>query len=1019
LTAKERAQWTLHRLAPERGICNIGMAVRVTGHLRWWPLQEALTHLLRRHPALRAVLLADGGVPRKVFLPLDAEFPLTTESATDDTLDEVLASLVAVPFDLDGQALVRGHLVLLSDACVVCMVMHHLVADYTSARILLRELVRLYDSFTESSEPPRDLAGPAPLHLEEEADPKMVRYWVEHLAGVDPESMAMSGARPIMGRPTFAGDRVKRVMSDEAHAALRRLTEHTRVTENIVLLAAFYILLARHGAGPDLVVGVPVNGRRRVPPDVVGFHASTLPVRVAVDDGLGFGEFVRRTSSAFLVGFEHAMASFEAVAASLATRSGDWRVPLFRHMFNYRPGADGSGITLAGEQASVIDVYPSMSRLDLEWVVWPSETGVNIAAGFSTEVHDREFVSALLERYDAILLDLAVAPDRPLAEISGCSRADKRRASARNATTRRFPARSLLAEVRGRALATPGAPAVRAGGVARTYGELAGTAELTRQALAAHGVAAGDTVALYADRSPALAAAVVGVWAAGACYLPLDPGHPPSRVAYQVADAGVRCVLADRSPDPTCMAGRPWLPIEPAGAWHAPGTPERVRWLDPSERQVAYVLYTSGSTGQPKGVEVSHGALGNLIRDFADRLGASAADRTLWLTTFSFDISGLEVLLPLVTGGTVVVASDNDRMDPARLLELITDEDVGIIQATPTGWRHIATELRDQLSGRRVLSGGEPLDAALASRLLDAGCRLFNVYGPTETTIWSTAVELYPPVTNPVPVGDPIANTAVYVLDPRGRPVPPGVPGQLCISGAGLAVGYRGRPELTAQQFVDDRVLGRYYRTGDIVRETEVGITFEGRLDRQVKIRGHRVELGEVEAALAGHPEVRSAAVVAERDGNGQVRLVAVLQPATAVTGAGLPERVHAQLSEQLPAGALPSRYVLMASLPETANGKLDVRALAEQVATSASPAELPVDATLRRLVLAWRETLGDERLGADANFFTSGGHSLLAAVLAARLTTELAEPVSFDVIFDAPSPLAFRSWLASREAAR
>jgi amino acid adenylation domain-containing protein len=1028
LTAKEHAQWMLHRLVPRSGICNLIMTMRVEQRLRWWPLQEALNQLLYRHQGLRAVSRSDGGVPRKLYRPLGESFPLATTSATEDTLPALLAAFAAEPFELEGELLVRGLLVLLPASSVVCVVIHHLVADYTSLAVLEHEIAQLYDGFAGAGEPPASLAGPVPLHHQREPSAAAVRYWLDHLAGVDPTQMALAGARAITGRPTFSGAQLRHRMSEDAFAALHRLKERTGATENIVLLAAFYLLLVRNGAGPDLVVGVPVSGRLDVPSATVGFHAVTLPIRVKVEDDLDAEALVHRVRDAFMGGLMHAEASFESVQRSLAARSGEWRAPLFRHMFNFRPSGTTPSATIGGQVVGAVEVDHGVSRHDVEFLVRPQRDGMRITLRYSTEVHVPDFAAALAERYDSVLTGLADALGRPVGRVTGRCPADERATSRRNATRRRLPS-SVLAGVQRSARADPLASALRVRGQITTYGELVARAEKIRRALSRRGAGPDDVVALHAARGPALAAAVLGVWATGAAYLPLDRTHPDSRICGQIEDCDARWVLTDGKPDLERFAGRECLPIGRHGP--CPDPAAMPDWRDPEAGQLAYVIYTSGSTGRPKGVEISHGSLANLVWDFAGRLGAGAADRTLWQTTFSFDISALEMLMPLLTGGSIVVAQDEDRTDPARLLALIAEEDVGIVQATPTGWRHVTGQLNGQLRGRRVLCGGEPLDASLAGRLLADGCRLFNVYGPTETTIWSAVAELRAPVRDPVPLGEPIANTALHVLTAQGRLVPPGVAGELCIGGAGVAAGYRGRPELTKQRFIDDPEVGRYYRTGDMVRENDGEVIFLGRLDRQVKVRGHRIELTEVESVLCSHPEVRAAVAVTEPDGSGGLRLVVVVQPvdapvATEKDGAGsascagreatgryapgLESRLHTYAAQQLPAGAVPSRYVVVEELPATGNGKVDMATLAARIRDGVGAAPLPPDPTLRRLISIWREVLRDDRLGADAHFFLCGGHSLLAGQLAGRLAREFRIPVGFDAIFDAPTPTAFHS---------
>jgi amino acid adenylation domain-containing protein len=1032
-TASERGQWMLHRLLPDRGICNLGLALRVEGPLRWWPLREALNHLLYRHPALRAVFRAEaGGALRKWFLPPDEEVPLTTHAAGEDTLTALLCGLLAEPFDVDRGLLLRAHLVSLPDgASVVCVVTHHLVTDHQTLKILQGELPALYDGFAASGEPPESLARPGPRHQERPPQPGDVEYWVRHLDGFDPAGVALSGARPVVGRPTFAGGVVGHPLSAAALAAVGRVQERSGATQNMVLLAAFYLMLLCHGARRDLVVGVPVTGRRAGTADAAGFHVSTLPIRVRVDLDGDVAGLLEAVGVALLSGLEHAGASYEAVQPSLTSaRSGDWRVPTFRHAFNYRARPRDSGSpagrpTMAGLPVRTVTVPERFSRLDLEWVVLPGapENGVTIRAIYSTEVHDRAFVELLVARYEAILSEMAEGTGRPVRELTAWTPADREAVRRLNDTPAETGRQTVLEQVRARARQRPDAPALRYAGGTVSYGELVAAADGVRRALRDRGLGPGDVVALLADRGPGLAAAALGVWAAGAAYLPLDPAHPVPRLADQLDDARAGLLLADQPP-PGRLAERDWLPLAEACGTAGGAAGPVGDWSPGGAGDCAYLIYTSGSTGRPKGVQVSHGNLGNVVGDFARRLGVTAADRVLWSTTFSFDISALELFVPLCTGATVTVAADADRMEADRLLRLIVDHDVGVIQATPTTWRHVVPALAGQLAGRRVLSGGEPLNASLAGRLLEGGCRLFNVYGPTETTIWSIAVELTAPVPDPVPLGHPIANTALHVMDGYGRPVPPGVRGELYIGGAGVALSYRGQPALTAERFVEAAGLGRLYRTGDEVVLTGRGLVFLGRLDRQVKVRGHRVEPAEVEAVLESHPGVVAAAVLTEPDPAGHRRLVAAVQPAAVQPADGRridAEALRDHVAGRLPGGAVPSRYVLLPALPHTGNGKIDYRTLADLVrdadADADAVAALPEDPVLRRLVGLWREVLDDPRLGPDTDFFASGGHSLLAVALADRIAAAFAVSVGFEAVFDAPSPRRLRALLASRSS--
>jgi amino acid adenylation domain-containing protein len=431
---------------------------------------------------------------------------------------------------------------------------------------------------------------------------------------------------------------------------------------------------------------------------------------------------------------------------------------------------------------------------------------------------------------------------------------------------------------------------------------------------------------------------------------------------------------------------------------------------------LAYLIYTSGSTGRPKGVRLTHRNLANVVRHFADELGAGADTSMLWLTTFAFDISALEMCLPLAVGGRLVIGPDAVRADARRLLELVERAGVDLIQATPTTWRLVMPAAGDRLAGRTLLCGGEPMPPSLARALRDGGGRAYNVYGPTETTIWSTVADLSDEDTARVTVGRPLANTRVYVLDAVGNPVPPGVTGELCIAGDGVAQGYHGRPELTAERFVTDPALGRYYRTGDTAVLREDGrVELLGRRDRQVKLRGHRIELTEVEHVLEDHPEVSAAAVVLRGDPSVDGHLVAYV---AAVDRPGLAGDVWSFARSRLPGYSLPGRIRRLDTLPQTPNGKTDVQALSalpdEDDGGAAKPAGTGADPHEALLVEAWRQVLGRAELDRDANFFLSGGTSVQAVRLAQEVSERCAVPVSMGMIFRAPTPSALAAILRS-----
>jgi amino acid adenylation domain-containing protein len=627
----------------------------------------------------------------------------------------------------------------------------------------------------------------------------------------------------------------------------------------------------------------------------------------------------------------------------------------------------------------------------------------------------------LVDRYELLIAGAAADPARPLGDLDLWREADRRlvaRANAGASVPQVMPTAAAL--IAGRLAKSPQhAALLDPDGTVHTRLSLARRAAALWEALADAGVGAGDVVAVAHPRSEHLAAAVLAAWSLRAAYVPLDPAQPPARLQDLLERSGAHVIVTDgASPKPAAATG---LRIVSSSTLDTPDPPVAALAAgleDVGVEDLAYVIFTSGSTGRPKGVEITHGNLANVVRHFAQELTVSSVDRVLWLTSFGFDISALELTLGLCHGGGAVVAPDEAQTRPAVLLDLVTRHNVAVAQATPTIWRLVAPAVRDgALSGLTVLCGGEPLSAALAQRLLRSGCRLFNVYGPTETAIWSTSARVEAGVTDPVSVGAPIAQTALYVLDQQGRDCPPGTVGELCIGGTGVARGYRGAPELTEQRFADDQTRGRYYRTGDLATwRTDGTVTLFGRVDRQVKLRGRRIELGELEAVLEQHPAVGAAAVVVAGDPQGDGRLVGYLQPA----GNSLDlDDVRRHLRAALPGYLHPAQLAVLAALPRNPSGKVDHRALPELAAPApeaAAPA-LPDDPLVAGLVALWRSVLGRDDLGERSNFFTSGGHSLLAAVLAARSGEEYGLAVSLLDVFDAPTPAELADLIRAQRA--
>jgi amino acid adenylation domain-containing protein len=1046
LNRKEEALWLFQRFTPGSAVDNLPFAIRTSAAIDLPVLTAAVRELMRRYPVLRTTFPARDGVPGRHLGPVD-DPPVTGEVVDPGDLPAALAAATRLPFDLTTDLPFRVHRFALtgtadrdvapglagsgprseaarsdgagrpgrpaseasaahraqpgqgradkeSGGSVLLLVGHHIAVDGQSGGRLVPELCRIYQDLLDG-EPVG--AGPAEAELRE-APPSegSLAYWTERLAGLDPRQLALGRARPDPDTPTFGGGRMGRDLADATRTALHALRRRLRVTENMALLAGFYALLARHGAGPDLVVAVPVSTRGDAGHAAVGYHVNTLPLRVRVDLDASFRQLAGQVRDELIAGLAHADASFESVLAGVRLEGAGWRAPLFRHMFNFHPPAVvGPAGHLPGAAWHPVDA--GLTRHDLHVAVFHRTERLDMQVEYSTEIHDPGYIVDLAERYELLLQAAADDPDRPLCTLD-LWRPDERALALPPDPEDTTALPRTLAR---RLTDTAAAALVEATGVVRDRGWLAGRAASIRRQLAAAGVGTGDVVALAVPRGGDLAAAVLAVWSLRAAYQPADPAQPAARLAAQLDEARAwAVVLAGADLPAEAAKGRAVLRLDQL-PHPDPSTQDVLDGLGAAEGgDVAYVIFTSGSTGQPKGVEVTHAGLANLVRFFAGHLGLRGDERVLWLTTFGFDISALELLLPLCHAGPAVVAPPEAQTDPRLLLDLVTRHDVAVVQTTPTIWRLIAGALGDELAGRVVLCGGEPLSATLAARLLRSGCRLFNVYGPTETTIWSTVAEVGPDVTDPVGVGRPIAGTTLHVLDAHGQPAPPGVVGELCIGGVGVARGYANRPELTAERFRDDERLGRFYRTGDLATWRRDGtVELLGRADRQVKLRGRRIELGEIEAALERHPAVTAAAVVVQGDPQGDGRLIGYVQ------GSAAPDEVAAHAREVLPYYLVPADLMALEALPRNASGKVDYRALPAAVAApAAAPAEAS-DPLVADLVGLWSELLGATGLGPDSNFFTNGGHSLLAAILVTRIAERTGREVSLPELFAAPTP--------------
>ena len=1020
LSFAQHRLWFLHRLHPDSAAYNMVNAYRLRGTLDAGALARALSEVVRRHEALRTTFRERDGEPvQVVHPPADVPLPLfdlaaLAPEAREEARRRHHREETALPLDLARGPILRARLLRLApDDHELVVTVHHVAFDEGSELRFTKELALLYGAFARGEasplpEPPiqySDYARWQRERLQGSALDAQVARWRRRLEGLAPLDLPTDHPRPAMR--SERGSMHAFALPADLSERVRALCREEGATLFMGLLGAFQALLHRHSGQDDVAVGSPVSGRTHAETeDLVGFFVNTLVLRTDLSGAPTFRQLLQRVRTTCLDAYADQEVPFERLVEELHPERDLSRPPLFQVLFSLQ-NAVGEPPRMEGLSLESRFVESPTSKFDLSLYALDHPDGIRGWLEFSADLFEPETAARLAERF-RVLLDAACRdPDRPVASLPILAPEDERLAHASGEPLpAQAPAHERFLE---RARLHPERECVAMGDERATYAELAARSARVASRLRRAGVRPGDAVALCAERGVDLVAAALGVLRAGAAYLPLDPSYPRERLRFMLEDSGAALLLAQPGlADGLAPEGVRVLPLRGDGdedcSEPAPDVP-----VDAASP--AYVLYTSGSTGQPKGTVVHHGALANLLEAVRREVDAGEADALLSVTTLSFDIGTLEMLLPLVTGGRLLLVPRDVARDGRALLRRLPE--ATILQATPSTWRMLVDAgwapggaTRERL---KAISGGEPLAPDLARALLERVAALWNGYGPTETTIYSTFHRVLDADAQGarVPIGRPLANTRVYVLDARGQPCPVGVPGEMHIGGAGVAQGYLRRPEMTAQRFVPDPFLPgeRVYRTGDLVRwRADGALDFLGRLDRQVKVRGHRIELSEVEHALAAHPDVAQALALAREDEPGDARLAAYVVPRASADD--LPARLQSFLRERLPEALVPSAIVTLPQFPLLPNGKVDARALPrpDAGARAARAFAEPGTPTERALARMWADMLRVERVGADDGFFALGGHSLLATRMLARLRDAHGVDLPLRVLFATPA---------------
>ena len=977
--------WFLDRLVPDRQLYTVDVAMHIDGRVDVEALTWAFDALVARHESLRTTFIALDGKP---FARVGCGARIVVETDADPR------EFARRPFDLERGPLLRACLILGQSLLVVCI--HHIVTDGWSMRIFLQELSTLYAAARTGKpvalEPlpiqygdfavwqRQELSG-ARLH-------RLLAFWRKELTGAPVLDLLTDRPRPVV--PSFRGDSVPVELAPAAVQALQVLAHKQGATLFMALLGVFSVLLNRYSGQDDLLLGTPVAGRtRRELEGLIGFFVNTLVLRINLGGDPSFRELLARIRDRAVQAYAHQDLPFEKLVEDLQPERDLSRNPLYQVFFQLAtapssngdaPAPSATGDLPSGDgHANDLPVHFSWapsplsgqsSKFDLNLSLWDGPNGIGGRLEYSSELFERATAVRMADHFQVLLGGMVADPDAPVSTVPLLTIDERHHLDGLNCTAARIPDLCVHDLIDAQAARTPDVLAVGT----MTYRDLVHAANGIAHDLIARGAGPDTLVGLSLPRGPELVVAVLGIWKAGTAYLPLDPDDPDARRQQILADASPVLVLTSADTFPAPRVNPPVISSDP--------------------RRIAYAIYTSGSTGKPKAVLAEHGAVVNFLCWFT----AAFPEPLPWITRLAFDASLKQVFGPLITGRPVWIPPEQAVTDPIALARELGSRSGVALNCVPCQWEAILDAVE---SGRApslegclstIILGGERLAESLAERTHTAmpGSRLWNVYGPTETTSIATAALIVPG--EGVTIGRPIANVQAVVADRHGEPVPIGVPGELWLSGAGLARGYLRRPGLTAERFVyrDGR---RFYRSGDRVRRRADGaLEFLGRLDQQIKLGGLRIEPGEIESQLTSHPQVKAAAVIL-RDG----RLVAY------VTGAAEPEALREYLRARVPAWMVPSHIEPLSSFPLTANGKIDKRSLPTPPAP-ARRSRTPVGNLERQIASVWQEVLGVRDIGVHDNFFDLGGRSLLLVRVQARLAKRLNQDISILDLFRRPT---------------
>jgi amino acid adenylation domain-containing protein len=1030
LSLSQQRLWFLDQLAPGNPVYNIFQVLRIKGPLKTSALEQSLATIVKRHETLRTTFGLVEGMPvqiihaNPVFRLGEIDLCSLPPQKQEESALRLAREEAARPFDLTKDLMVRATLLHLEgEDHVLVVTMHHIASDGWSLGVLFRELQHLYNARVQGlesslSELPVQYADYALWQRQSLTGPvidKQLAYWKDQLSGA-PEILELPADRPRPAVQTFRGAAQIVTLPIALARALTNLSRQEGVTLYMMLLAAFSTLLHRYTRQSDIVVGSPIAGRTQTATEeLIGFFINTLAIRADLSGDPTFQELLQRVRKLTLEAYANQDIPFDKLVVELQPERSTSHTPLFQVMFALQ-SAPSQPLELFGLTVLPMDLDNGTAKFDLTLAISETEQGLIADLEYNEDLFDRQTISRMLDHYRTLLESIVAHPEQRVSELIIMTPAERHELLVEyNQTQVDYPRDTpvhVLFEHQARS--TPEAIAVQYERQLLTYRELNARANQLARHLVALGARPETCVGVYLDRTPELFIALLAILKAGAAYLPLDRTYPRQRIALMLEDAKVPLLISEER-------FAPELPItETRMVYLDLATSELARQsganldIEVNGESLAYVLYTSGSTGKPKGACIPHRAINRLVIN-SDYVPFGPDEVVAQASNVSFDAATFEIWGAFLNGGRLVIMTKDVVLSPKEFAEQLKKQRITTLFLTTSLFNLMAREVPGAFSTlKNVVFGGEAADARSVGEVLQNSPprRLINGYGPTETT---TFAAWYCPVSVPkdarsIPIGRPLANTRLYILDQRLQPVPMGVPGELYIGGDGVGKGYLNRAELTADRFIHDpfseRAGARLYKTGDLTRYLPDGnIEFLGRADLQVKIRGFRIEVGEIEACLGQHPSVRECAVTVREDVPGDKRLVAYCVPQLDVSLST--EVLREYLKEHLPEYMVPSAFVHLLSLPINANGKVNRRALPapDPVPTDSTGVKTPArDKIEGQLVSIWESILNARPIGIRDRFFHLGGHSLLAVKLISDIEKVFGQKLSVSTVFRAPT---------------